>query len=291
MTEKIPSQIDLNKKEVEAQEKISQGKALIAEGEAELSGVQKEGDKNMDVYVREASMDYTAKLEEDLLKAVKTKDMEKTKTIIADMESHQEAMKVYAEKARVDIESYFDKKTGEVDLEKLKQGLDAFMKETLVVWYGEKDAEKAKIVGTTADLSKLNYEELLKDNKKLFGNFTINAESFEKKEPKAKILNEELKEFVGKSKSEVMEYVVKTYGDKYYVPGLEYEKYLIENPDKIPEEMKDGNWYYFMGSVLRGQVGESGVPCVRWGGSSLNRDARWLRGEWDGNERVVLLEK
>lgn len=103
---------------------------------------------------------------------------------------------------------------------------------------------------------------------------------------KYKIL--ELPEMVGKTVGEVQEYVKKEYPNK--LTTEKDSEYLLENPDKVPSEMKDGNWYYFMGSSLRYQVGNSFVPCVYWDGSKLRRSALWLGTEWSGSGRVVLLD-
>jgi len=268
-------------------------KDKIEEGQEESSGVQKTIDKNLDLLTHEASTDYLAKLKKDLTKAVDNNDTKEAGRILNDIASHNEAMEQYKPNYRKNIESYFDKKTGEVDLEKLKVELDSFMAETFLMWYGKEDAKKAKISGEVTDLSKLDFDALLEIDKKLYGEYTINQETaginYQEKEPKIKIFD--MKEFIGKPVSKVLEAVVEKYSDKYYIPGFEYEKYLLENPDKIPEEMKDGNVYYFAGSVLRDQYGNAKVPCVSWYGSRLNRDARWLSIEWLDDDRILLLEK
>ncbi len=129
----------------------------------------------------------------------------------------------------------------------------------------------------------------------MFGHYTINPETaglnHQEKEPKIKVLD--LKEFIGQPRSEVMAHVVKTYGDKYNIPGLEYERYLIQNPDKdkVPAELKDGKYYNFMGSTLRDQRGDSSFPCVRWDEGRLLRTASLLVLKWDESDRVLLLEK
>jgi len=275
--------------------KTNVAKDKIEEGEKELSGVQKTVEANLDVLVHEASMDYLAKLQQDLIKATNPMDIGKVTSIAEQISSHQENMKKYQALARENVGDYIDSSTGEVDMEKFEKELNAFMMETFVIWYGKEGAEKAKISINFVDPSKVDYEALRKNNPSEYGSVTTNKETagmnHKEKEPKIKILNEELKQFVGKPKSEVAAYVVKTYGDKYHIPGLEYEKYLLENPDKIPAELKDRNWYYFMGSTLRGQHGNAHVPCVHWLGSRLSRDAHWLDSEWHEPERILLLEK
>jgi len=133
---------------------------------------------------------------------------------------------------------------------------------------------------------------LRKNDPSKFGEYSINPETagmnHKEKEPKVKILD--MQEFVGKPRSEVIKAVVEKYGGQYNIPGLEYEKYLLENPDKVPQELKDGNWYYFMGSTLRDRDGRSFVPCVSWFGGRLSRGASALSRKWSGSGRVLLLE-
>ncbi len=268
-------------------------RAKIEEGQRELSGVQEDVRENLDVLVHEASMDYMAKLKRDLLKAVDEDNEPEIERIRGDMKAQKEAMKEYAALARANVADYIDSSTGEVDMEKMRKEFDAFIKETLVIWYGEKDAGRAKISMHASPLAGMDYEGLREPDASLFGQYTINPETagmnHKEKEPKIKILD--MKEFVGEPRSKVVKAVVERYGGQYHIPGLEYEKHLLENPDKVPKELKDGNCYYFMGSTLRVQGGRAGVPCVRWGSGWLGRDARRLGGQWDEDGRVLLLER
>ena len=267
-----------------------EAKAKIEEGQKELSGVEKTVDQNLELLAHEASTDYRTKLKRDSAKALESNDTQKARQILGDIDSHNEAMEQYKPHYRKDIESYFDK-SGTPNMEKLKEQLNTFMAETLLIWYGKEEADKAKISGEVINPSELDLAELLKDNPKLFGQYTINPETaginHKEKEPKIKILD--MAEYVGQPRSEVLKAVAEKYGGQ--LAGLEYEMYLLNNPDKVPEEMKDGNWYYFMGSTLRGQRGLSSLPCVFWRGSKLSRFAFWLGSEWFGSDRVVLLEK
>ena len=98
------------------------------------------------------------------------------------------------------------------------------------------------------------------------------------------------------------EYLVNTYGDKYYIPGLEYEQWLYqhENLESLPEgkefeelkqQLKDRICFFF-GSTLRYLDGHWCVPSVGWGSSGWRRGAVWLDDGWDSNWRgVVLLER
>ena len=98
-------------------------------------------------------------------------------------------------------------------------------------------------------------------------------------------------EFIGKPRLELAKYLAENYSDKYHIPDIEYWKYLIENEDKIPKELKDENYYYFFGSILRDQNGNWNVPNSHGDGSQRYRSAGWLKVGWGFNDRVLLLEK
>ena len=116
------------------------------------------------------------------------------------------------------------------------------------------------------------------------------------KEPTVKIVGKELEELNGRLKSQVMARVVEKYGKDYYIPGLEYAKYLLElekeNPGKIfqtiPQTM---GRYYLMGSMIRGKDGRMSVFCLSWSGQKLSLSRVWLGERWFGDDHVVLLEK
>ena len=73
----------------------------------------------------------------------------------------------------------------------------------------------------------------------------------------------------GMTVKSVTEYLHEKFKDTHYLPGIEYEKYLYENTDKIPEKLKDGNHYYFVGSVL-----------AKYGGNLHVPDGVWKHGRW-----------
>ncbi len=132
----------------------------IGEGKMELSSLHTVVEDNLDILAHAASMDYTAELQRDLLQASTSGDIDVAKIILDKMGQHQETMKIYAAKARENVGDYIDRSTGDVDLEKLKRELNAFIKESFVVWYGEENASKAKISGEVTPLSKIDYEAL-----------------------------------------------------------------------------------------------------------------------------------
>jgi hypothetical protein len=94
-------------------------------------------------------------------------------------------------------------------------------------------------------------------------------------------------EFIGKDMSVLLDHLEKHHKDQ--LPTVEMRDYLYNFPKEIPEWMKDGNWYYFFGSILRDRGGDASVPYVRWDGSKRRRRASWVGNEWDGDDRVLLL--
>src|SRR3989338_10848674 len=123
--------------------------------------------------------------------------------------------------------------------------------------------------------------------------FILGTQNLDFEKSKVKVLGyAELQQFVGKPRYEVFEYVKKEYGDKYHIPGFEYEQYLLALPkEKIPEQLKDGNYYYFAGSALRNRVGGASAPFVRWDGDELYSGAPRLDYVLDDGGCVLLLEK
>lgn len=97
----------------------------------------------------------------------------------------------------------------------------------------------------------------------------------------------EFKEFKGRTIQELKEHLEKEY--KGQLPTQELRDYIADNPEKAPEWMKDGKWYFFFGSLFRYSGGYWYVPCVRWDGSEFSQDGYWLGRVWLGAYRVVLL--
>ncbi|MEI6490383.1 MAG: AAA family ATPase [bacterium] len=124
-----------------------------------------------------------------------------------------------------------------------------------------------------------------------YGEYTLNPEMGGVDYENAKIFIPDLSAMNGKELDEVFKHVVDTYGDKYHIPGLEYWKYIIENPSKADPAIKDGKYYFFPGSVLRYSGGNACVPYSYWLGSRFDRDADHLGLQWGGDYRVLLLEK
>jgi len=198
-------------------------------------------------------------------------------------------------------EREFKVETGDLSPETLKETMNAFLETTFKGW--GYDANQLKdAIGKTPDLlSPLDIDyEITKDDidATKSGEYTLNPGTqtldFETIPPE-KYFVPDLSAFNSKPLAEVAEHLKQTYGAKYHLPGLEYFDYLAKNPDKTPEtakaNLKDGNYYFFFGSLLRSLDGRWIVPCARWDGSGWRRDGRRLGYVWHDGYRVVLLEK
>ncbi len=86
------------------------------------------------------------------------------------------------------------------------------------------------------------------------------------------------------------ESIKQTGKSKYYIPGLDYMDFLHKNEDKIPEYMKDGNYYFYPAASFRSHDGDLSVPCSCWSGSSLNRGGFYVGRGWGSSIRFLVLE-
>jgi MoxR-like ATPase len=180
-----------------------------------------------------------------------------------------------------------------LDIETLQKANQQFFFDTFKQWYSEADAQKAKQSARFEKPETLDYQALSQDidvNK--FGEYTLNPDTQTLDFEKAKTIVIELPQFVGQPRWEAIKYIINTYGATHHIPGIEYWKWLIENPDKAPQSLKDSNelYHYFPGSMLRGKNGHWNVPIVGWRGSGFNRYADWLVDDWHARGRVVLIE-
>lgn len=178
------------------------------------------------------------------------------------------------------------------------KNLRAFLEETFTKWYSAAHVAKATYHVQMADPSRIGYTD--KKNQKSdatrFGDYTLNPDTQNIAFEKAKVLVPDLSSFVGKPLDEVMNHVVATYGKTHHVPGIEYWEWMHKNPDKVPQNpqglnMKNGNYYFTAGSVLRDGDGNWNVPAAHWNGSEFRRRAGWLGDPWYSHYRVVLLER
>lgn len=98
---------------------------------------------------------------------------------------------------------------------------------------------------------------------------------------KIKIKTIELSQFVGKPIQELYDYVKKEYPNQLPFDGIDF----YDN-----ENLKDGNYHFFFGSVFRLDDGYWNVPYVQWDGSSFSRYGFWLVRGWVASCRVVILD-
>ncbi len=178
------------------------------------------------------------------------------------------------------------------DIEALKQSNEMFLFETFEKWYNEADAKRAKQEARLEPPDRLDYGSLSQDiDTARFGEYTLNPDTQGIDFENAKPVTIDLPQFVGKKRHEAMKHIIDTYGATHHIPGLEYWKWVLEHPDKTSQDLKNGDLYFFPGSVLRGLDGHWSVPNVDWNGSKFDRNAYWLGDGWLADERVVLLEK
>ncbi|MCX6717809.1 MAG: hypothetical protein NTU76_04010 [Candidatus Taylorbacteria bacterium] len=177
--------------------------------------------------------------------------------------------------------------------ENLKLQNQVFLQETFKGWYDEarSKVEQVPILVSPNDQDFTTLKDDIDSTK--FGEYTLNPDTqnldFENI-PESKILIPDLSAFVGQSLSEVAKHLVDTYSNTHYLPGVEYWKWLIENPTKSPAKIKDGNYYFNFGSLVRFSGGRWSVPCASRSGSAWGRGADGLDSTWDRSYRVVLLE-
>lgn len=172
--------------------------------------------------------------------------------------------------------------------------MEAFLLERFKMWYGE-DAAKKAVQGLSYETSdSLDYEALSqKIDVGKFGAYTFNPDMQDIDFETAQPIVIDLPQFVGKPRYEAMQYVVDTYGATHHIAGIEYWKWILEHPDKAPQSLKDGEYYFFPGSVLCGEAGRWCLLYAHWHDSVFNSRARWLVNNWDADQghQVVLLEK
>ena len=180
---------------------------------------------------------------------------------------------------------------------KPKAEMDIFVHEFLTSWYGTEDMLIANVRGMEIAPGSADFTSLaqLVDSTR-FGEYTLNLEmknfDFSTLRPeKIKILS--LPEMGGRPLIDVLEDVATNCG-RYILPGFEMQKWLTdpsaEKSEGVLEMLRDGNLYFFIGSLVRSSGGRAFVPGAHWGASEWGRGARWLGLDWRARCRVVLLE-
>lgn len=156
--------------------------------------------------------------------------------------------------------------------------------------------KNAKFVPTLALPQDLPYEQLSKptNDKMNFGKYFVNPETqnldFETMKPFIPDLSSMYEERTWK----IFDHVVKEYGDKYYIPGFEYQKWLKENPDKIPLELKDDKKYFVSpGSLHCSFDGHWQALMGKVDTSKQSWDCRVEDpyDQWHSGDRIILLPK
>ena len=193
-------------------------------------------------------------------------------------------------------------KPPEADLERIKKDNDVFLKETFAAWGYDKNQINIEQKPALVAPKNEDYEQHRNDtDPSKFGEYTVNPEmaglNFENIPPeKIKILD--LADFQGKPLSEVAKHIVSQYGDTHYIPDISFWKWMLESLDNAPADvqqkytkLKDGNYYFCLGSLVRASRGYWRFPYADWFGSKWNRNADWLDEDWYSDFRVVLLEK
>ncbi len=211
-----------------------------------------------------------------------------TEANIAELSSAVEGMKISMGGKEVTLE----------EAERLS-AISTFLRETTTSSWGVKDEHLPKFRFEFVDPKEFDYKgKSANQDESKFGQYTLNPETFGMDFEKSKVFIPDLSKMDGKKLYEVFKYVVDTYGDKYYIPGIEYWKWMIENPDKAEEtakkqnyDIKDGYIYHLPGSCLCDAGGTWCVPGSNWEFSRSRKRARWLGQGWNSNCRVILLEK
>jgi hypothetical protein len=103
----------------------------------------------------------------------------------------------------------------------------------------------------------------------------------------------DLSSFHGKTYTELLTHIQKTYGKTHYLPGLELNDYYTHNPDKIPKKLKDGKYYILPGSSIGDSDGDTRIAYGRWDGSEWRWSWRgnWVGDRFDALDEVVLFER
>ncbi|MFA6405111.1 MAG: hypothetical protein WCW03_03910, partial [Candidatus Paceibacterota bacterium] len=131
----------------------------------------------------------------------------------------------------------------------------SFLKETWKIW--GVDEEKIKNTQISVEIKNPKDEDYSERKADIdpdkFGQFTLNPDTqgLDWEALKDKIFIPDLSHLNGKTLQEVAQYLITNYSDKYKIPGIEYWKFMLENPDKVRDQLKDGNYYFNFGSLVR----------------------------------------
>ncbi len=186
-----------------------------------------------------------------------------------------------------------------LDSESIKIEFSSFLEQTYRKWsIPDEKIKNAVISPEIIDPKTEDYQARQTDvDVSKFGEFTVNPDTqgLDWEALKDKIFIPDLSSLNGRPLSEVAKYLIDNFSDRYKIPGIEFWKFMLENPDKVPVDvngvnLKDGNYYFNFGSLFRGSDGGWFVPFTNWSGSDLSRHAFGLVNTWNQGFRVVLLE-
>ena len=197
-----------------------------------------------------------------------------------------------------EVDTIFGKEKS-IDIDALRLALEPFLADTFQKWYSsDKTFTQPEQTPSLAIPSDLDLPSLKADTDPAkFGEYTLNPECIGINYETVAITTKDITRDKGylalpnKDLATVAKYIIDTYSTKYILPDLSFYQWVIENPTKAPQELKDGNWHFTFGSVLRNRVGVVLVPLVYWVGSEFYRNAYRLDYDWFGDYRVVLLER
>jgi MoxR-like ATPase len=205
----------------------------------------------------------------------------------------------FSKSLRKRLKGIIKKNQEALDPESIKTEFSSFLGKTYKVWGIDADKIKNAVIHSEViDPKTEDYQARQADvDVSKFGQFTVNpdTQNLDWESLKDKIFIPDLSALNGKPLSEVAKYLIDNYSDKYKIPGIEFWKFMLENPDKVPADasgvnLKDGNYYFNFGSLVRNSDGLCCVPSADWRGSVWNRDAFRLGFTWRSRCRVVLLE-
>ncbi len=274
---------ELNKKTVSAQEQIQ-------EGQKSLEEIQRYVADNLPDLIASASAEYQESIKTKIQDALAKNDLENVKILIKEIESHIQNLVT-------------EKGLTPEQIEQFTKEYDAFWKDTYKTWNSSLDT--SSITFTPEFTSTINFKDLAQepDDTTKFGQYLTNPETAfldyetlgepEIFDPNT---NQEYQAWLvqhkkTKSVASVMDYVHGKYALIHHLPGIEYHKYLFENPDKVPQSMRDGNWYYFPSTAFRDSGGSWFAPYGHWDSGVWDRHGRDVGLSWRSGGRVVLFGK
>ena len=176
--------------------------------------------------------------------------------------------------------------------------INKFLVEVMIGWdIAEENLPEFKF--EFIDPKQIDYYQRSKNpDQSKFGQYTVNPEILGMDFEKAKVFIPDLSSFVGDKLYYVFKDIARIYGDKYYIPGIEYWAWLLQNPDKaekVAEEqkydIKDGRFYHFPGSVINRHDGSWAVPYCYYHDWMFHRRSREVDNYLRQDDRIILLER